>query len=477
MDFDTFLIKIARMPPAERAFVSLSRDTPPVRLTIADVEHAVSRTASWLADQGCGEGVRVAALTLNSIETVILEWATYLLKAIWVGIPSRMREPSNIKEIVAATKPGLLFIQPAALEDTYGYLADLASWPGFRQIDPADVAPLRHDDGLHFSRFSIMRTDAPRQLPNLPEDRKIVRFRYTSGAGGESKGIVYTANTRRAIHEIINDHIIHNSPEVMIHALPIFWATGSLIAPVFMGGGCNVLIEKWDVRTFVDAVLHEECTLTFLVPSILSALVTYSERNGAGWARSLKRVILAGAPTPIRTMRRARDAFPDHVRFCITLGTTEASFPITWHEVSDDDLRQEGRALMSLGRLTDPYRRSEVIADELHVKGNAVALGEWERKTPGGYRLREFNCSFQSGDLVEANVVGILHYLGRKNVPWAAREVRHAPEAIEALLNDCCGVRRSRVDRMERADRIYVSCGSFSTSGPFLWARVGGLVL
>src|SRR6185503_1147491 len=200
----------------------------------------------------------------------------------------------------------------------------------------------------------------------------------------EPKGIIYTQKTQDAILKNISRQLAFKENEVMIHGAPIAWASGSLIAPVLCSGGCNVLRPKWNTEDFVESVRREQCTLTFLAPRMLSYLVTYSESHGSKWAKSLRRALLAGGPTPVITMRSAMNLL-ETVTFYTTLGMTEASFPITWHEVDEADVQSNNQPYIPLQTLTSFYEKSKIDDSqskrrgrgELLVKGNAVAAGKW----------------------------------------------------------------------------------------------------
>lgn len=88
------------------------------KLTFAQVRRRVDGIFEMLKRKGCQKGDRVAALTLNCSQAVMLEWATYKLGGIWIGIPWRERKMENVIGILKACSPKLLFIDPAALNPT-----------------------------------------------------------------------------------------------------------------------------------------------------------------------------------------------------------------------------------------------------------------------------------------------------------------------------------------------------------------------
>jgi acyl-CoA synthetase (AMP-forming)/AMP-acid ligase II len=150
-------------------------------------------------------------------------------------------------------------------------------------------------------------------------------------------------------------------------------------------------------------------------------------------------------------MQRALQALPK-VRFLITFGQTEASFPVTLHEVEDKDVspKTNPRPFVPLGKLTPPYRASKIgpKTGELRLCGAAVAAAQWRPKDAKQGRFLRLKRWHATGDLVKEDSAGILHYLGRRGSLKHVRRGCPAPEAVEALIREHLGVKRARVDRM-----------------------------
>ena len=421
--------------------------------TFAEMEAAVGCAEAWLKAHGIETGYRVAALASNRIETVALEWATYRLGGIWIGVPARERNPANLRQVLEDFSPRLLVAEVEAVDlwrdETLLPLGDYKKEiPPPAIFDPSRYRALERTSPASDPASFSVKISSENSIP-------IVRIRYTSGASGEPKAIAYSAGTSRAILEQIEallDRELKIEPKprdlAMIQGLPIVWATGSLIAPVFCRGGKNVLLPRWDLKEFVHAVAAEKLVLAFLTPGLLAKLAAYSEISGGGWAEAPRRfqVLVAGSPLPVSTMRRVRKVLPWTVECYVTLGQTEASFPITWHRVKKADLKQKDRPFVPLGRLAPPYEPSEVEpkTHELRLKGKAVAPVRWARPNNGPGHWEPLHRPHETGDLVE-DQGGILHYRGRKGVVPKSGNLP-APEAVEAVVDECPGVERSRLD-------------------------------
>lgn len=418
------------------------------RFTCRDAERRVSAFEQWLLDH-CRPGDRVAALTKNRVEAVLLEWATYRAGCIWLGIPARERDPGSLVRLLVDFTPRLLVLE------RFGSYGEIAFQ---RDAFPAQEEP--PPPGLGAQEFrALWRTEREGETGEGIEFRvgrqAIRRLRYTSGSAGEPKAVAYSDRTLATMLEMIAETVLDEQEWTVVHGLPITWASGSLIAPALHCGGRNVILESWDVDRFIRAVAREERVLSLLTPGLLAALTTYSETHGSGWARGLARVVLAGAPTPVWTMRRAWRLFPGSTEFFVTLGQTEASFPITWHRVTEEDMEdsEKGPAVVPLGRFTRYYgRRSDIDgrSGEIRLTGGAVAPGIWVPKAGRFQALATLRRRHRTGDRALVDDDGVLHYLGRMTDRWRDDPGLPAPDALEVVLNECPGVRRSRVDLLER---------------------------
>jgi len=437
------------------------------RRTFGQVRQDVEDACEFLS-QRCEKGDAVAALTFSSAQAVVLEWATYKLRCTWIGIPWRERKPKNIVSILKACRPKVFFLERAAL-----HTSDLQFL-----LKSSELSLRRQGKLQHLEYFGLSPHLQRRKVSFKIGDESIVRIRFTSGVSGEPKGIIYTQKTQDAILKNISRQLAFKENEVMIHGAPIAWASGSLIAPVLCSGGCNVLRPKWNTEDFVEWVRREQCTLTFLAPRMLSYLVTYSDSHGSKWAKSLRRALLAGGPTPVITMRSAMNLL-ETVTFYTTLGMTEASFPITWHEVDEADVQSNNQPYIPLETLTSFYEKSKIDDSqskrrgrgELLVKGNAVAAGKWiwlnqngkPRRTPIADKF--VRAAIRSGDIVERKGK-VLHYVCRKDESCLKQNIYLAVDAVEALLRDEDGVMEARIDSIVRTGkRARVDVTIQSTTG------------
>ena len=440
------------------------------RTSFAQMRKRVEEAETYLTQRlGCQAGDRIAALANSCTDVIALEWATYLMGGIWLGVPARERRPDVIASILSAAQPSVFFLEPGALS-----AADRNSLLS-ASVFKAELS--RRGENWAFEAYTSNREPSCRRpaesfaVDHVDHKEEAVRIRFTSGATGAPKGIIYSWKTHDAIFSQISEYVLDrlqdrdpNGREVMIHGAPVGWASGSLIPPVFYKGGCNVILPRWDTDEFVRLVRTERCTLTFLAPLMLRRLVKYSEKRGSSWAQSLRNVLVAGAPTPVTTMHRALGLF-DQTNFYTTLGMTEASFPITWHQVQpkDVDPHDNPRPFVPVGKIAAPYRDCwtrlggslNELKGELMVKGGALAAGKWNWTDPNNPFVEQIEESYPSRDMLELHGEDY-QYLCRKDDSCIERGIwecpEAAPDAIESVMQDCEEVDYVRVDKLERLE-------------------------
>src|SRR5690606_13609629 len=92
------------------------------------------------------------------------------------------------------------------------------------------------------------------------------------------------------------------------HAGPISHGSGYLFMPMWLAGGCNILVSKFEPEHFAD-ILSRYGGFTFAVPTMLSDMVANC-RPGKDFSK-LRGIMVSGAPIRPATALRARELFGD----------------------------------------------------------------------------------------------------------------------------------------------------------------------
>jgi olefin beta-lactone synthetase len=291
------------------------------------------------------------------------------------------------------------------------------------------------------------------ELPQPPADETPGVISFTSGSTGIAKGVNRThavlLGQHRGLAEMLpvrrDDVDMTCFPAVALHNLMCGIAT--VLPPVD-------LRRPWagDPRAVLDAI--ETCGVTTLsgAPAFMERLV-----SAGRCPRSVRRVVVGGAPVPPRLCARVLEAFPQ-AECVVAYGATEAE-PIA-HVAMREVVESRGEGLLVGGpassvevvlaelpdRCAEPLRPAEVAADE----GEVIVTGPGvSREYVGGRhastKLRDADGRVwhRTGDVARRDDRGRLWLLGRRGqgVSWRGRRVH--PLAVETAIGELPAVSRA----------------------------------
>lgn len=330
MDVRTLMRRSVETWGAHEAIVAGS-----TRLTFEEAWDRGLRLANVLLERGLVAGDRVAVIEDNSLEASDFFLATTAANLVRVPLyPRNSREAhhhmishTGCRAVVAAEQH---HHEVVGLDD---------------EIPAVETILVR--DGSYEALLAGASAVDPN--PTIgPDDTYIIR--HTGGTTGLSKGVPYTHRQWLAAGR---DWFYPFPPveigDACLHVGPISHGSGYLFMPVWISGGKNVLLEKFEPEQTLDLMEAEKIAYMFNVPTILSHLVRHPSAAGRDYSR-LKTINVGGSPITEATARLAREVFGDVL--WQAYGQTEA-LPLTMvgpHEWFADiegsqPLRSAGRAL------------------------------------------------------------------------------------------------------------------------------------
>ena len=368
------------------------------RLTAAQSEDEQRRVAGALVAAGVERGDRVALLLPRCVQ--------------------------SISAVLGTLRAGVI---PVVLH------ADLLAHERAALLDDAEPRlVLEGDEGL-----ATLLAGTPVDLAPAPLGRPM---QYTSGTTGKPKGVWTGVLDEHEADALVREEReawafasddVHLVCSPLHHSAPVRFSGGTLLA-----GGEVVIVDRFDVASFLDAVRTHRPTTAFLVPAHLQRLLA------AGVQRedlaSFRLVAHAGAPCPEPLKRAAMALLPPGALWEF-YGSTEGQFTVC---SPDEWLARPG----TVGRAR-PGRRLEVDDDGViwcevpphgrfeYWRDPARTAAAWRPPTtPGAFG------AFTVGDLGRLDDEGYLFVDGRRDDLIICGGVNVYPVEVEHAIMRFPGV-------------------------------------
>jgi acyl-CoA synthetase (AMP-forming)/AMP-acid ligase II len=268
------------------------------RLTFAGAWERGCRMANGLRALGLEPGDRVAVLEDNSKEAADFFLGAGIANLVRVPLYPRNAADAHL-HMVEHTGCKALVVGATHAHEVAGFTEQI---PGLRHV-------LVRDEGYE----GWLDAQSPRDplLPIRPEDNYIIR--HTGGTTGRSKGVAYT---HRAWLACNRDWFYHYPPvepgDRCLHVGPISHGSGYLFVPIWLGGGCNVMVDRFDPARVVEIMEAEGIAYLFAVPTMVNALNHEPTVRRRDWSK-LKCMLIAAAPISDATALTAHEIFGDRI--------------------------------------------------------------------------------------------------------------------------------------------------------------------
>jgi fatty-acyl-CoA synthase len=409
-----------------------------VRLTFAELEAVVDRTAAGLADAGLTKGDRLALLSHNCWEFAVLNYATARLGVVLVPI-NFMLGPDEIAFILDHSGASA-FVAEAALVDTAQKAIEAAGGSAVRTRAVIRPGGETADGWTDVRRW--LEHDG--QAPDVAvDDEDPLRLMYTSGTESRPKGAMHSSRSLmwQYVSCIVDGEM--SADDVEVHSLPLYHCAQLdcfLNVDVYLGA-TSIILPAPDPVQLLATIERERVTKLFAPPTVWIALLRCPDFDSTDLS-SLAKGYYGASPMPVEILAEMQRRLPD-VRLWNFYGQTEMA-PLATILGPDEQLSHAGsagRAALNVETLVVDDQDRPLAAGEVgeivHRSPHAM-LGYYrdEAKTAEAFR----NGWFHSGDLGHLDAEGRLTVVDRKkdmiktggeNV--ASREVEEAIYQLEGV--------------------------------------------
>ena len=422
-------------------------------VTFSQLAELVEVYASGLKVLGFARGMRCLLMVKPSIEFFALTFALYRLGVVPVLLDPAMGKQNLLGAIAESEPEALIGVEKAHVARTI-YKKAFSSvrhfvtvgrrywWGGPRLSDVEELGRQARRDG-----------HAVREAKTSPAD--VAAILFTSGSTGSPKGVLYTHEIfARQLRVFERDFAIVPG-ETELSAFPLF----SLFSVAL---GVSTVIPDMDptkpatvdAGRILEAISDHGVNYAFGSPAFWYRVVGHLEHENLRF-RSLRRILMAGAPAAPDLLQRLMQRLPEGGEVYTPYGATEC-LPITLPVASEILHKKAEMTACGAGTFVGtplpdceveiieiserPIPREEDIkrvpageVGEILVRGPLVTQGYFRRQAAD--RLAKIN--LKNGQV--AHRMGDLGYLDSSGALWfCGRKAHRVETGRQQMLTVCC---------------------------------------
>ncbi len=397
-------------------------------ISYRELGERISRVIQLFAQLGLRRGDTVVQLSANRPETFVVIAAVYVCGLKSVALHALGSEDDHAF-VIEDSEAKLVVVDPYFGERGQalrGRCGSVAHWRAHGGL--AGWEDLWREAGAF----------TPQPLRPVGEAEDIVRLAYTGGTTGRSKGVMLS--NRSLVTNVVLALAGMDWPQDVVYLCPapISHGAGSLVVPTLLRGGCVILQRGFDADAFLEGLQRHRPTLTWLVPTMIYALLDHPRTRELDW-RCLESLVYSAAPMAPARIREALAAFGPCLIQCF--GQTES--PNTILTLSRADHVAGGERLSSAGR-PFPMLRVALLDDdcnevpdgeigEICVRGPLLMSGYWKQPelSAGAFK----GDWLHTGDLARRDAQGYIHIVDRKKDMIISGGFNVYPKEIEDVLS------------------------------------------
>lgn len=414
------------------------------RLTWAEFDAEVDKTARAFLDAGVEKGDRIAMVAMARPEFIISFMAASKIGATWLGLSPKFTI-EELRYLVGHSQPSLLL----TLRDYMGI--DLVQhgqtfveeFPCIKKVLVIGGAP--NDDSEAYDTY----INTPRPHLEGPLAERVAKvcasdevlLMYTSGSTGKPKGVLQS-------HEAIIENIrielqyfdIGVDGRLLIH-FPINHVAADVELGFggVMGGSTLVFMDTFDPQASLETIERERITMVGQVPVMYLMQFQAPKFKTMDWSH-VKSFIWGGAGVPQLVLDVLRKiAATNGARLQTGYGSTELCGFVTYTTGDEDDHRMA----KSVGKIAPPFELKIVDIDrnevpqgeigELAVRGPSVMKGYLNNPKTTREVIDEEGWYYTS-DLGRVEADGYIYLAGRSSEMYKTGGENVFPREIEEVL-------------------------------------------
>lgn len=269
--------------------------------------------------------------------------------------------------------------------------------------------------------------------PFVPEYGSIAFHAYTSGSTGRPKGVLLSHRAHSWVAKSISEDRDFSPADRMMVAAPLYHKHAmNSIKCVLHGGSTVVLLRKFDVRRYVEAINRFKATVLGGVPTIF-ALILQQHDLIAGKDYSFVRLAtIGGAPASDELIDKVAELLPG-AEINLVFGITETSAALFGRHPEGKERPRHSVGYPLPGNEFRFTGSDEQDFGILHVRGLGMMSGyvknpaEMEKRLdPDGW--------FNTGDVLRRDANGWFYFVGRSDDMFTSSGHNIYPAEVELVI-------------------------------------------
>ncbi|MFZ9036790.1 MAG: class I adenylate-forming enzyme family protein [Gammaproteobacteria bacterium] len=396
------------------------------RLTWAHFSASVNQLANAMQARGIGKDDKIATALPNSMELLLIYWATVSIGAVLVPLSPLLKAKglinllNNADVCLAFLTPGLL----AELEPDRDQIGNI-------KAENYILVSADESETNSYAAFVAGRSSEPPDYPEIQQE-DLFNIVYSSGTTGMPKGIMHSHLVRANYGSHFAASFRMTPESVVLHTGSIVF-NGAFVTlmPCFFLGARFILHPHFDVEAMIETVAREKVTHIMMVPSQIIALLQ-SPNFDASNMQSMEMLLTIGAPLQQQYKEAINAVIPG--RFYELYGLTEGF--VTILDRNDFDQQPGSVGCPPPGyeiRIVDDDGTDLPPGEIGEIVGRGPALSSGYYKQPELTRETFRNGWLYSGDLGYLDERGFLYLAGRKKELIITGGVNGYPQDIEEI--------------------------------------------
>jgi long-chain acyl-CoA synthetase len=402
------------------ALIDLLDPAEPRRWSYGELDALSNALARGLLAAGLQRGDSVGVMAANSAHALAVMLGT--MRAGLVSVPLNPRAGSEtLAYMVANSAVKLMFADAAAMPVA-------TALPGLNRVV-----------SLHGPAFTAF-TDLTRPGPFVaitPAADETALVLYTSGSTGRPKGVLLSHRSQVLIAAGYATPFMAECLAIgpTIVAAPLFHMNATVnITYVFMLQGAIVLMPRFEVKDFIDAVSRYRVSVLSGVPTMTAMMAQEQAALAAADFSNVKLVVIGSAPLSATVLAQAQQLFAK-AAVINSYGTTE-----TGAGYFGAHPRGLPRPFMSVGHAQPHARLRLVDGQGQETDEHGVLEVHCATRMSGYQNLPELTAQrlregwIHTGDIMRRDADGWYHFIGRDDDMFVCAGENIYPGQVERLL-------------------------------------------